>query len=73
MLFLLEMTRQQIGYYEMRRIVVRAKDEQAARLLANTEAYFEGKIWNDPEQTSCTLLEHAGEEMVICISVSDDN
>lgn len=72
MLFLLEMTRKEVGYSEMRKVVIRAKTEQVARRLANEEAWDEGKIWNDPQQTSCTILKHWGKQMIFCRQVTSD-
>ena len=52
-------------------MVVRAASEEAARTIANSKSYGEGKIWNDSNLVSCEELTTTGEEEIILDSNMD--
>jgi hypothetical protein len=52
-------------------IVIRADSEEQARMLANTRAYGEGKIWGDSEKATCELVSEGGDAQIILEAIAE--
>jgi hypothetical protein len=70
MLFLLKRLGE-VGYDEMRMLVVRARHPKEAREIANSIHKDEGQIWSDLTMVSCEKLCIFGTSEVICIDTRD--
>ena len=62
-LFLIE--RKKVEFDETIGFVIRARNENRARVLASEKGIPAGSCWVDPSQTTCTKIEGAGYDKVI--------
>lgn len=62
------LNRPDCSYDELREVVVRAKDEKEARLLASAYKGDEGtEVWLDEKQSTCKKLQVRGKSGVVCV------
>jgi hypothetical protein len=66
-LYILSRPEPERSYAELREVVVRAKDEGEARLLASAFRGDEGEaVWLDEKQSTCEKVPTRGKSVVIC-------
>jgi len=62
------LSRPDCSYDELRQVVVRAKNEKEARVLASAYRGDEGEeVWLDERQSICEKLQVRGKSRVICV------
>ncbi len=67
-LFLLDRDEDNCNHDEIDSVLIRARSEKQARMLANSCHATEGRIWEDPELVSCEIVTAKGQPGIIMSS-----